>query len=277
MKILVALSRAIDPENANRVQVSTDGSRIDCSGLAWKTNPFDEYALETALRLTECGTFPQQRKGEVVVVSVGPIELESVPLRHSLALGADRAVRVDANEPDLDGDVVAKVLCALAGAEKPDLVLLGKQSVDTEFNQVGQRLAELLDWPMATSAATILEETKGTLRVGREVDRGVQTVRLMLPAVVTVDLRIVAPSSVRSRHTGIAHEYPSGVRYAPLPAILKAKAKPLRVQSIDSLLVRALGSTRCARYSIGPARTAGRILNGVEELLNAMAYEAKVL
>src|SRR5690606_36877924 len=161
-----------------------------------KPNPFDEYALETALRLNEDAKAPKKRLGEVVVVTFGPKDTETT-LRAALATGADRAIRVDATDEQLDALIVAKALKSLVEAEKPDLVLMGKQTVDTEHNQVGQVLAELLDWPMATFAATAREEDGG-LVVGREVDGGVLYVKLTPPAVITVDLRIVSPTSVYS-------------------------------------------------------------------------------
>lgn len=277
MRILVALTRAIDPDNANRVRVSADGLSVDRADLEYKTNPFDEYALEAALRLTEAGGAPKARLGDVAIVAVGTIDAEAIPLRHGLALGADRAIRVDADESMLDGAIVARALCAIAQREQPDLVILGKQSVDTESSQVGQRLAELLDWPMATCAATILEEPEGTLRVGREVDRGVQTVRLTPPAVITTDLRVVAPTSVRSKHTAAAFEYPRGVRYAPLPAILKARRKPLEVIALDALVGRSQPSIRCVRYAPAPTRPMGRKVLDVDELVRALSEQAQVL
>jgi electron transfer flavoprotein beta subunit len=277
VKVLVALTRAADPDNADRVRASNDGSCVDSSALEWRTNPFDEYALEAALRLTECGSAPQVRLGEVVIVTAGPAAAEGIPLRHGLALGADRAIRIDVDELALDGDLVSRALRALVLEEQPDLVVLGKQCVDTESNQVGQRLAQWLDWPLATCAATIVEQADGTLVVGREADRGVQIVRLTLPAIVTVDLRVVAPTSVRSKHTAPTYEYPRGVRYAPLPAIIKAKKKPLRVVSLDTLVGSATRSTRCLRYAAPPTRTIGRKVRDVDELFSALVDEARVL
>jgi electron transfer flavoprotein beta subunit len=197
VKVLVALKRVADPDNANKVKIAAGGAAIDTTGLEWKPNPFDEYALEAALRLTENGKAPKARLGEVVVVTLGPKETEQT-LRDALATGADRAIRVEATDDQLDGQLVANALQALVDAEKPDLVLMGKQAVDGDSNQVGQILAERLDWPMATFAATIKEE-EGALLVGREVDGGVLTLRVKLPAVVTVDLRIVAPRKTSRR------------------------------------------------------------------------------
>src|SRR3954454_17652548 len=141
VKILVPLKRVSDPDNANKVKVS--GGKLDSTGLEWEPNPFDEYAVETALRLTENGTNPKARLGEVVVVTFGPKETETT-LRAALATGADRAIRVDATDEQLDGDLVARALKAICETEKPDLVLLGKQAVDGDSNQTGQLLAEYI-------------------------------------------------------------------------------------------------------------------------------------
>src|SRR6185295_8600026 len=216
----------------------------DTTGLEWKPNPFDEYALEAALRLTENGKAPKQRLGEVVVVTLGPKEVEQT-LRAALATGADRAIRVDVTDDQLDGRLVANALQAIVAAEKPDVVIMGKQAVDGDSNQVGQRLAELLDWPMATFAATIKEED-GALLVGREVDGGVLTLRVKLPALVTVDLRIVAPHSVFSKVTAgeAGFKYNDGVRFAPLPAIMAAKKKPLDVKTLAELVPGAALTTK---------------------------------
>jgi electron transfer flavoprotein beta subunit len=198
VKILVPIKRVADPDNANKIKVNASG-QVDTSGLEWKMNPFDEYALEAALRLTENGAQNKQREGEVVVVTFGPKDVETT-LRSALATGAARAIRVEPSEGDMDGRVLADALKALVELEKPDVILLGKQAVDGDSNQVGQMLAELLDYPMATFAATIEEEPSGKLVVGREVDGGVLRLRLTPPCVITVDLRVVAPASVYSTH-----------------------------------------------------------------------------
>jgi len=275
VKILVALKRVADPDNANKIKIGPQGNAVDTSGLEWKVNPFDEYALEAALRLTENGKAPKQRIGEVVAVTLGPKESEQT-LRAALATGADRAIRVDTTDDALDGRLVALALETIVRAEKPDLVLLGKQAVDGDSNQVGQRLAELLDWPMATFAATIREEA-GALLVGREVDGGVLTLRIGLPAVVTVDLRIVAPTSVFSLHTDAAHKYGDGVRFAPLPAIMAAKKKPLDVKALADVAKAATLTTRVSTYERPPARSAGLKVKDVTELVDKLANTAKVI
>jgi electron transfer flavoprotein beta subunit len=276
MKILVPLKRVADPDNANKIKIAAAGNAVDTTGLEWKTNPFDEYALEAALRLTENGKAPKQRLGEVVVVTLGPKECEQT-LRSALATGADRAIRVDTTDEALDGRLVALALKNLVLAEKPDVVLLGKQAVDGDSNQVGQRLAEHLDWPMATFAATIREEA-GALLVGREVDGGVLTLRVKLPALVTVDLRIVAPTSVYSAHTDqAAHKYAEGVRFAPLPAIMAAKKKPLDVKTLADVAGGAALTTKTSKFERPQARSAGVRVKDVAELVEKLTSIAKVI
>jgi electron transfer flavoprotein beta subunit len=275
LKILVALKRVADPDNANKIKVSAGGDTIDTTGLEWKVNPFDEYALEAALRLTENGKAPKKREGEVVVVTLAPKESEQM-LRAALATGADRAIRVEANDAELDGDIVAKALKALVDLEKPDVVLMGKQAVDGDTNQVGQRLAELLDWPMATFAATIREEA-GSLLVGREVDGGVLTLRLTPPALITVDLRIVGPLSVYSKLTEPSHKYNEGVRFAPLPNIMAAKKKPLDVKALADLVPGAQLGTSYLKFERPSARSAGVKVKDVTELVDKLTQVAKVI
>ena len=228
-----------------------------------------------ALRLTENGKTPKQREGEVVVVTLGPKETETT-LRSALATGATRAVRIDATDEALDGRLVAKALHELVQEEQPDAVLMGKQAVDGDTNQVGQRLAELLDWPMATFAATIREED-GALLVGREVDGGVLTLRVKLPAVVTVDLRVVAPTSVYSLKTDPSFEYNEGVRFAPLPAIMQAKRKPLALKSLGDLVADTTVTTSYPRFEAPPQRAGGALVADVPELVDKLATEAKVI
>jgi electron transfer flavoprotein beta subunit len=275
VKVLVALKRVADPDNANKVKIAAGGAAVDTTGLEWKPNPFDEYALEAALRLTENGKAPKARLGEVVVVTIGPKEAEQT-LRAALATGADRAIRVEAGDDQLDGRLVAVALKAIVDAEKPDVVLLGKQAVDGDSNQVAQRLAEHLDWPMATFAATLKEE-EGALLVGREVDGGVLTLRVKLPAVVSVDLRIVAPHSVYSKVTEPTHKYGDGVRFAPLPAIMAAKKKALDVKPLADLLGGAALTTKYLKFERPGQRAAGVKVKDVSELVEKLANVAKVI
>jgi electron transfer flavoprotein beta subunit len=275
VKVLVALKRVADPDNANKVKIAAGGTAVDTTGLEWKTNPFDDYALEAALRLTENGKTPKKREGEVIVVTIAPKEAETT-LRAALATGADRAIRVEATDGDLDGRLVALALKSIVDVEKPDLVLMGKQAVDGDSNQVGQRLAELCDLPMATFAATIKEED-GALLVGREVDGGVLTLRVKLPALVTVDLRIVSPTSVFSRLTEAGFKYNDGVRFAPLPAIMAAKKKPLDVKSLGDLVSGAQLSTHYTRFERPPQRSGGGKVKDVSELVEKLANVSKVI
>jgi len=276
MKILVALKRVADPDNANKVAVTADGRGVQTTGLEWKLNPFDEYALEAALRLTENGAQPKVRQGEVVVISLAPRDAETM-LRGALAMGADRALRVETNDDELDGRVVAHALARVVANEKPDLVMLGKQTVDGDSNQVAQRLAELLDWPMATFAATVVEEAEGVLTVGREVDGGVLTLRLRLPAVVSVDLRIVGATSVRSRFTDPKFRHNEGARFAPLPAIMAAKKKPLEVLALEPLRGAATLSTPYRKFERPPQRKGGIKVRDVAELVERLSNDAKVI
>jgi len=174
--------------------------------------------------------------------------------------------------------LVAAALKAIADAEKPDLILLGKQAVDGDSNQVGQRLAELLDYPMATFAATIKEES-GALLIGREVDGGVLTLRVTLPAVVTVDLRIVAPTSVYSKLTqaeaGFKHG--DGVRFAPLPAIMAAKKKPLEVKALADVAGGTQLATKYVKFARPPQRAGGAKVKDVAELVEKLTTVSKVI
>lgn len=274
MKILVPLKRVADPDNANKVKVNA--GKLETTGLEWKPNPFDEYAVETALRLTENGASPKARQGEVIVVTFGPKETETT-LRGALATGADRAIRVDATDDQLDGDVVARALKAIVEKEKPDLVLAGKQAVDGDSNQVGQLLAEYLGWPQATFAGSIVSEDDKSLLVTREVDGGTIALRVTLPAVVTVDLRIVAPKSVKSKFTAESHAYPDGVRFAALMAIMAAKKKPLAEMKLADLVSDAALKIKYTGFELPPARKAGIKVKTVAELVEKLKSEAKAL
>jgi electron transfer flavoprotein beta subunit len=273
VKILVPLKRVSDPDNANKIKIN--GGKVETTGLEWKPNPFDEYAVETALRLTENGANPKARLGEVLVVSFGPKEVETT-LRAALATGADRAIRVDATDDQLDGDLVARALKALVEKEKPDLVLCGKQQVEGDSNQVGQLLAEYLGWPQATFAGSIHSEDDKSLVVHREIDGGSMVVRVTLPAVVTVDLRIVAPNSVQSKHSP-AHKYADGVRFAALMAIMAAKKKPLVEMKLTDLTQDTALKIKVTSYEAPPGRKAGVKLKTVAELVNKLKTEARVL
>jgi electron transfer flavoprotein beta subunit len=274
LKILVAAKRVIDPENLNKIKLSPSGE-LDSTGLEQKASPYDEYALETALRLTESGVNPKQRLGEVVVVTFGPKPAEQM-LRAMLGTGADRAIRVDSTDDALDGTVVAAGLKALVDREKPDLVLLGYQQAEHESNEVGQRLAGLLGWPQATFAGSIDSENDLALVVGREVEGAVARIRVRLPAVVTVLDKIVHPQSVRSKHTPAGHAYPDGVRFAALMAIMAAKKKPLAEIPLSEL-TREAPRVRYLAAEMPPRRAAGVRVKDVHELVTKLKTEAKVL
>jgi electron transfer flavoprotein beta subunit len=277
VKILVPVKRVADPDNANKVKVSADASAVTSDGLEWKPNPFDEYAVEAALRLNE--NAPKNEKlGETIVTSIGPSDVQQT-LRQALAMGADRAILVDAQDKDLDTLVVAKALKALVDAEKPDLVLMGKQTVDGDSNAVGQTLAQLLGWPTATFAMSIATTDGGkTLNVGREVDTGVLTVNVTLPAVVTVDLRIVAPGSVKNGVTPADHKYNEGARYASLKGIMQAKKKPVDAKKLADLGVEGGLSTKYVKFELPPARSGSVVfVETVDDLISKLRSEKKAI
>ena len=265
MKILVTAKRVEDPES--KIKVKPDGSGIVLEGLKYKINPFDEIAVEEGLRLLA------KNPGEVVVASIGGKEVHE-QLRHALAMGATRAVWVHHVGP-LDQMGVAALLQKVVEKEKPDLVILGKQSIDDDQNQVGQYLAEWLGWGQATFAskadsfesdaeknkvpALAIGEGGKTVRVVREVDGGLATVECDLPAVVTTDLRLNLP------------------RYASLPGIMKAKQKPIEELTPSALGVDVAPKLTVTRMAAPPARKAGVKVADVAELVKKLKTEAKVL
>ncbi len=276
MKILVPVKRVSDPDNANKVKVAADGKAVTTDGLEWKPNPFDEYAVETALRLNE-NAKGNEKLGETVVVTLGPKDAAQT-LRQTLAMGADRGILVEAEDGALDSIVVARALHKLVEQEKPDLVLMGKQAVDGDSNATGQMLAEMLGWPMATFAMSIKTDDGGkSLTVGREVDTGVLTLKVQTPAVVTVDLRIVSPKAVQNGVTPAEHEYADGARYASLKGIMQAKKKKIDETSLSTLGSDATLGTTYVKFELPPARKAGSVVESVDELVGKLKNEAKVL
>jgi electron transfer flavoprotein beta subunit len=272
VKILVPLKRVPDPELKTKI---TDG-KIDLSNASWVVNTFDEYAVEAALRLLE-NADEGTREGEVVVVTVGP-EDSAQQLRSVLAMGADRAIRIDAADSDIDATTITDVLAAVYAEEKPDLILMGKQAVDGDANQVGQRLAAKLELPQATFAATIeLAEDKSHVVVGREVDAGAEYKKVPLPSLVTVDLRVVAPKSVVNHITPDSHEYQDGPRYASLKGIMKAKKKPMEHKAIGDYGVEATQVVKELGVELPPARAQGQIVETVQDLVKKLHEEAKAL
>jgi electron transfer flavoprotein beta subunit len=275
VKILVAVKRVADPENLNKIKLSAQG-KIDTTGLEPKASPYDDYALETALRLTENGANTKARLGEVVVATIGPKESEQM-LRAMLGTGADRAIRVDGSDDALDGDLVARALKAVVDKEKPDVVLLGYQQAENESNEVGQMLAEHLGWPQATFAGSIKSEDDKALVVGREVEGATAYVRVTLPAVVTVLDKIIHPKSVQSKHTAPTHAYPDGVRFAALMAIMAAKKKPLAEMKLAELVQDTAVKVRYGTAELPPKRAAGVKVKDVKELVTKLKTEAKVI
>ncbi len=248
MKILVGVKRAIDYNV--RVRVRADGNGVADDGVKMSINPFDEIALEQALRIKEAG-----QASEVIIVSVGPGAAQQ-QLRTGLAMGADRAILVetDAEVPALS---VAQALHRLAEKESVGLVLLGKQSIDTDNGQTGPMLAALWDRPQATFASAI-DIDRETARVTREVDAGLEKVDIDLPAVITVDLRLNEP------------------RYVKLPDIMKAKKKPLEQISITDLQVATGSTLRVTQYAPPGARSAGFRVDDVSGLLDALKQRGLV-
>lgn len=275
MKILVAVKRVADPENLNKIKLSAQG-KIDTTGLEQKPSPYDDYALETALRLTENGANPKQRLGEVAVVTFGPKDGEQM-LRAMLGTGADRAIRVEASDDALDGEVVARGLKGLVEKEKPDLVLLGYQQAEHESNEVGQMLAEHLGWPQVTCVGSIQSADDAALVCGREVEGATAKVKVTLPAVVTVLDKIVHPKSVQSKHTPATHTYADGVRFAALMAIMAAKKKPLAEMKLADLTADGQAKVKYGAAEMPPKRAAGVKVKDVKELVSKLKTEAKVV
>jgi electron transfer flavoprotein beta subunit len=273
MKILVACKRVPNPEQRLKVE----GGRVDLSRVAWQMNTFDEYAVETALRLTESGK-GGTRSGEVVVVSIGPQEVVQ-PLRGVLAMGADRAILVKADDESLDAGVVARLMQKLVEMEQPNLVLLGKQTMDGDANQVGQLLAGLLGWPQATFLASLQVTAEGSAAiVTREVDGGMEQRRVRLPAVATVDLRIVGKRAVRNAALASEDaEWEETQRYASLKGIMAAKKKEIREIAIADLDVRVNPRVKVVACEPPPARRTGVKINTPEELVSRLHQEAQVI
>jgi electron transfer flavoprotein beta subunit len=275
VKILVPVKRVPDPTQKAKIK---DG-HIDLTGASWIVNTFDEYAVETALRLLENGADNTRLPGgEIIVVTLGPDDAAK-ELRTCLAMGADRAIHVVTTDAEIDSLVVVKVLSAIVAAETPDLVVMGKQAVDGDANQVGQMLAGKLGWPQATFAASVeLGADKKSLLVGREVDGGVEYKRVPIPAVVTVDLRIVGPRAVRNGVTPESHNYSGeGARLPSLKGIMAAKKKPMKVAKLADYGAAPSPVIRELSVSLPPPRAAGQIVPDIATLVKKLAEEAKAL
>ncbi|MCK6418197.1 MAG: electron transfer flavoprotein subunit beta/FixA family protein [Alphaproteobacteria bacterium] len=254
MKILVPVKRVVDYNV--KIRVKADGSGVDLANVKMSLNPFDEIAVEEAVRLKEKG-----KAKEIIVVTIGPDKAQE-QLRTAMAMGADRGILVKTDAPiDLGGVeplAVAKTLKALAEREKPNLIILGKQSIDDDSNQTGQMLAALLGWPQGTFASKVVLESDG-VQVTREVDGGLETVALTLPAIVTTDLRLNEP------------------RYAKLPDIMQAKKKPLEILEPAALGVDFTPRLQILKVAEPGKRKGGIKVNDVDALIDKLRNEAKVI
>jgi electron transfer flavoprotein beta subunit len=249
MKALVAVKRVVDYNV--KVRVKSDQSGVDIANVKMSMNPFDEIAVEEAVRLKEKGVL-----SEVIVVSCGVAQCQET-LRTAMAIGADRGILVETNE-ELQPLAVAKLLKSLADKEQPGLVILGKQAIDDDCNQTGQMLAALADWPQATFASKV-EMADGHALVTREVDGGLETLKLTLPAVITTDLRLNEP------------------RYVTLPNIMKAKKKQLDIFKPEDLGVNVSPRIKTLKVSEPPKRSAGIKVADVAALVDKLKNEAKVI
>ena len=249
MKILVPVKRVVDYNV--KIRVKSDGTGVELANVKMSMNPFDEIAVEEALRLKEAG-----KASEVVVVSIGPAQAAET-IRTGLAMGADRGILVK-QDGVVEPLAVAKILKGVVGAEAPGLVIMGKQAIDDDCNQTGQMLAALLGWAQGTFASKV-ELADGTVDVTREVDGGLQTVALKMPAIVTTDLRLNEP------------------RYASLPNIMKAKKKPIDEKTPADFGVDVTPRLNVLKTSEPPARKAGVKVANVAELVSKLKNEAGVL
>ncbi|KAJ1883439.1 putative electron transfer flavoprotein subunit [Coemansia sp. RSA 1722] len=252
LRILVGVKRVVD--SAVKVRVNSAQTGVETANVKHSMNPFDEIAVEEAIRLRE--KHGKDAVEEIVAVSCGPTKAQET-LRTALAMGADRAVHVK-TDADLEPLSVAKLLSKVVEAEKPSLVILGKQAIDDDSNQTGQMLAGLLNWPQATFASKV-DVKDGSLEVVREVDGGLETVSSALPAIITTDLRLNEP------------------RYASLPNIMKAKKKPLKTVSPADLGIEIKSRLQTLKVTEPAKRQGGKIVASVDELLDKLRNEAKVL
>jgi len=249
MKVLVAVKRVVDYNV--KIRVKSDQTGVETANVKMSMNPFDEIAVEEAVRLKEAGTAE-----EVIAVSMGPQQAQET-IRTALAMGADRGVLVQSDE-DLQPLAIAKLLKAVVEKESPDLVIVGKQAIDDDSNQTGQMLAALLGWSQGTFASKV-ELDGGQAKVIREVDGGLETIDIKMPAVVTTDLRLNEP------------------RYASLPNIMKAKKKPIDTLTPADLGVDVAPRLTTIKVTEPPAREAGVMVESVAELVDKLKNEAKVI
>ena len=283
MKILVPIKRVADPDNASKLKVSGDGTAVTSEGLEWKMNPFDDWSLEAALRLTENAAEKNARVGEVVLVSIGPNDEHTQRIiREGLAKGAERGILVEAEDGSLDSGAVANILKALVDKESPDLVVMGKQAADGDSNVAGTVLAEKLGWPIINYAMSIVTADDGkTLEVKRELDTGVATVKVTGPAVLTTSDRILATNSVQNGVTPSGHEYAKlevGGRYASLKGIMQAKKKPIDNTSAADLGVDGGKTLNYTKFDLPPARSGETtFVEDVADLVDKLHNTAKVI
>ena len=249
MKVLVPVKRVVDFNV--KVRVKSDGSGVETANVKMSMNPFDEIAVEEAIRLKEGGLVT-----EIVAVSIGARACQET-LRTALALGADRAILVETSV-DPQPLAVARLLEKIAGTESPQLIIMGKQAIDDDSNQTGQMLAALLGWSQATFASKLSVEGE-TAQVTREVDGGLETLSVKLPAVITTDLRLNEP------------------RYVTLPNIMKAKKKPMETLTPETLGVDVTSRLTTLKVSEPEKRSAGQIVKSVDELVDKLKNEAKVI
>jgi len=249
VKILVTVKRVPDPETV--IKIAPDGAGIVTDNVKWVVNPFDEIAIEEALRIKE-----KAGGADVVLISIGQKTAQE-QLRTGLAMGADRAILV-ISEQALEPLAVARVLAKVIDGEKPDLVIMGKQAIDDDSNCAGQMLAELLGWPQATFASKVELDGKSA-KVTREVDGGLEVLGVPLPAIVTADLRLNEP------------------RYASLPGIMKARKKELKEIPLADLGVDTAPKAKVVKLETPPKRSAGRKVGSVQELVQVLHNEAKVI
>lgn len=251
MKILVPVKRVVDYNV--KIRVKPGGSGIDLANVKMSMNPFDEIAVEEAVRIKEKGG-----ASEIVAVSIGPAKAQET-IRTALAIGADRGIHIETPDGALvEPLAVAKLLKSVVDAEKPDLVILGKQAIDDDCNQTGQMLAGLLGWPQGTFASKVVLD-EGSVHVTREVDGGLETLKLKMPAVVTTDLRLNEP------------------RYPSLPNIMKAKKKPLETKKPDDFGVDITPRLKVQNITEPATRKAGVRVDSVAELVEKLMTEAGVL
>ena len=249
MKILVAVKRGLDYNV--KARVNAEGTGIDLANVKMSMNPFDEIAVEEALRIKEAG-----KADEVIAVSLGVTQSQET-IRTALAMGADRGILVE-TDADLQPLAIAKLLAKIAEREQPGLVIVGKQAIDDDSNQTGQMLAALMDWPQGTFASEV-DIDGDSMKVTREVDGGLESIQVSLPAVVTTDLRLNEP------------------RYAKLPNIMKAKKKQLDVLSPEELEVDISSRLETVKVEEPEQRKAGEIVGSVAELVDKLRNEAKVI